>query len=74
MIFRSMAPLYPPGLDENGAVANLLPASWICSKNESRQGTIDLIQHQKLQEKQNPFHGRLTHKAVRFWFAKLMNV
>ena len=30
-----MAPLYPPGLDENGAGANLYPACWICSKNMS---------------------------------------
>ena len=33
---------------------------------------IDLIQHQKFQEKRNPFHGRFTHKKARFWFAKLM--
>ena len=38
IIFRSMAPLYPPGLDENGAVTNLYPASWICSK----PGTIGI--------------------------------
>ena len=39
-ILRSMAPLYPPGLDENGAVANLYPASWIFSKNAAPPGTI----------------------------------
>ena len=32
---------------------------------------IDLIQHQKFQEKLNPFHGRFTHKTAIFWFAKL---
>ena len=37
-----MAPLYPPGLDVNGAVANLYPASWICIKNESKPGTIGI--------------------------------
>ena len=37
-----MAPLYLPGLDENGAVANLYPASWICSKKESKPGTIGI--------------------------------
>ena len=41
-ILRSMAPLYPPGLDGNGAVANLYPASWICSKKESKPGTIGI--------------------------------
>ena len=35
-----MAPLYPPGLDENSAVANLYPASWICSKNAAPLGKI----------------------------------
>ena len=38
--FRSMAPLYPPGLDDNGAVVKLYPASWICSKNMAPPGTI----------------------------------
>ena len=28
----SMDPLYPPGLDENCAVDDLYPASWICSE------------------------------------------
>ena len=37
-----MAPLYPPGLDENGAVAILYPTSWICSGNGAPSGTIDL--------------------------------
>ena len=37
-----MAPLYPPGLDENGAVANLYPASWISSKKDSRPDTIGI--------------------------------
>ena len=27
-----MDPLYPPGLDENRAVDDLYPASWICSE------------------------------------------
>ena len=31
--FRSIDPLYPPGLDENGTVENLYVASWICSDN-----------------------------------------
>ena len=35
-----MVPLYPPGLDENGAVVKLYPASWICSKSMAPQGTI----------------------------------
>ena len=39
-IFQLMAPLYLPGLDENDAVANLYPASWICNKNEP--GTISI--------------------------------
>ena len=30
--FLSMDPLYPPGLDENRAVDDLYPASWICSE------------------------------------------
>ena len=34
--------------------------------------SIDLMQHRKLQEKRNPFHGRFTHKTARFWFAKLI--
>ena len=38
-----MAPLYPPGLDENGAVANLYPTSWIStSKKDSRPDTIGI--------------------------------
>ena len=37
-----MAPLYPPGLDEIGAVANSYPASWMCIKKESRPGTISI--------------------------------
>ena len=28
----SMDPLYPPGLDENCAVDDLYPASWICNE------------------------------------------
>ena len=32
--------LYPPGLDENGAVVKLYPASWICSKNMEPPDTI----------------------------------
>ena len=35
---------------------------------------IDLIQHQKFQEKRNPFHGRYTHKTAKFWFGKVMNL
>ena len=35
-----MVPLYPPGLDENGAVVKLYPASLICSKNMAPPGTI----------------------------------
>ena len=31
--FPSMDPLYPPDLDENGAVCVLYAASWICSEN-----------------------------------------
>ena len=30
--YLSMEPLYPPGLDENRAVDDLYPASWICSE------------------------------------------
>ena len=30
--FLSMDHLYPPGLEENRAVVDLYPASWICSK------------------------------------------
>ena len=37
-----MSPLYPPGLDENSAVAKLYPASWICCKNESKPRTIGI--------------------------------
>ena len=40
MIFRSMEPLFPPGLDENCAVDNLYAASWICSENALMQGKI----------------------------------
>ena len=35
---------------------------------------IELIQHQRFQEKRNRFQGRFTHKTARFWFAKLMNI
>ena len=35
---------------------------------------IDHIQHKKIQEKLNPFHGRFPHKTARFWFVKLMNI
>ena len=31
---------------------------------------IDLIKHQKFQEKRNPFHNRFRHRIVRFWFAE----
>ena len=34
-----MAPLYPPGLDENSAGANFYPACWICNKKVSVPGT-----------------------------------
>ena len=37
IIFRSMAPLYPLGLDE------ICPACWICSKNVTVQGTNCII-------------------------------
>ena len=42
VFFRSMPFLYPPGLDENGAV---YPASWICSKNMGPPGTIGCLVH-----------------------------
>ena len=37
-LFRSMAPLYLPGLDENGAVENFYPESW----NKSKPGSIGI--------------------------------
>ena len=39
-LFRSMAPLYSPGLDENDALVKVYPASWISSKNRAPPGTI----------------------------------
>ena len=39
VFFRSMVPLYPPDLYENGAVVTLNPVH-ICSKIESRLDTI----------------------------------
>ena len=36
--FRSIAPLYPPGLDENGTIVNLYPASWIKQGHALKNG------------------------------------
>ena len=60
-----MAPLHPPGQNENGEVANLYPAFWICtSKNESKQGTIgNTAMYNVCTRHQNPL---LSGKKKRF--------
>ena len=40
--FRSMAPLYPPGLDENGAVANLYPG-YVVRTSQGRVKSASLL-------------------------------